>query len=375
MKKFFTLSMAILSFPASFSQIQSGFYRVKNADTRRYVYVYDNEGYARLDGMQVRTDLDAIYLRAELSNAISDPGSIIFVEKIGSEYDLQSQGTGVHQILDHYVTLSARNGHYSVGATVSGVSAYLADSKGSSTTGYGKISIDSSGKRLWDPIPVDASTDNYFGVAPSLKCGETYYTSLFTEFGYTPISESTKIYYVSSISDKGAVLVNEIEGDVPNTTPVIIESISSSAANNKLQPKKVSSSIKENALRGVYFDTDNSDKTFAKDIHINQKSVTGKMRMLGVTSDGKLAFMKSSLKTVPANSAYLEVDSDSYPDNLIVCFTMDEYLKYEPNPQGLDEVTTATSSQIYDLLGKKVQQKDALPSGIYIINGKKTIIR
>lgn len=374
MKKFFTLSLAILSISSSYAQVQSGFYRVKNADTKRYIYVYDNVGRAELDGMQVKTDLDAIYLRADLNYAISDPGSIIYVNKKGTEYNLEAQGTSVYDIIDHNVSLISRSGHYSVGATIKGVSAYLADSKGSSTTGYGRISIESTGKRLWDPIPVDASSENYFGVAPSIKSGDSYYSTLYTSFGYSKVSEATKLYVVSSISDKGAVLVKEFEGDVPNATPVIVASTSSLAADNKLEPKMINTKFTGNALSGVYFDTDNSDKTYVAKIHINQTPVESTMRVLGTTADGKLAFVKSSLKTLPANSAYLKVD-DSYPNDLVVCFTEEEYLKYEPNPQGLDNISAESSSQIYNLLGKKVQSVDELPSGIYIINGKKTIIR
>jgi len=372
MKRIFTLLFSLSLSYITFGQVDEGFYRVKNAETGRYLYVHDNTGKAEVKGAQLIVDLNAVYLRADLENAISDPGSIIYVEKHGSQYDFAAQGTSVYSILSNYVSITQRNGHYSVGTTKSGVSAYLCDSYTRETTGYGVISTDSKGARLWDPILLDSQTDNYFGIKPSVKSGSKYYSSFYASFGYRPVSSDTKVYSVSKVSDY-AVLLSEITNDVPNATPVIIECTSDSPSNNKLDIKLVDSSLSDNLLKGVYFNTDNSNDEFAAKVHINQTKVTDTHRVLSVNNEGKLVFKKSNLQTLEANSSYLEVSSAA-SDVLPVCFSLEEFESY--NSSSILTISASSSSkEVYDLLGKKVDFSDNLPSGIYIIDGKKTVIR
>lgn len=374
MKKIFTLFILSSLFISAFAQLSSGFYRVKNADTGRYIYVCDNKGKAELDGAMVKTDLDAIYLRADLKNTISDPGSIIYVDKVESEYDFLSQGTSVHKIIGHYVSLVSRSGHYAVGATVHGVAAYLSDAKTNNTSEYGIISIDSNGKKLWDPVPVSPSSNNYFGVSPTISCEGKYYSSFYASFGFSPVSNATKVYCVSAVKEGGAVLLSEIQGDVPAATPVIVECESSSPADNKLDLKLVNTTVPSNKLKGVYFDTDNSRKSYAAKIHKNQTPVTDNIRILTVDEEGNLVFAKSSLKNIPANSSYLEVSSRAV-DNLVVFFSKAEFDDFV-GVDALEAVSADSESlDVYNLLGKKVESTRNLPSGIYIIGGKKTVIR
>ena len=373
MKKFFTLFISSSLFFVSFAQVNSGYYRVKNAETGRYIYVCDNEGKAELNGAQVKTDLDAIYLREGLDNAISDPGSIVYVNQKGSDYNFMSQGTSVYDIIGHYVSLISRSGHYAVGATVHGVAAYLSDAQTNNSKEFGIISTDSKGKKLWEPIPVSSSSENYFGVSPTISFEDKYYSCFYASFGFSPVSTYTKVYYVSAVKEGGAVLLSEIKDEVPASTPVIIECESAAPSDNKLDIKTVKSSVSSNKLKGVYFDTDNSRKSYAAKIHINQKEVTDNIRILTVV-DGKLVFAKSTLKTIPANSSYLEVSSRAV-DNLEVFFSKAEFEEFV-GVDALDAISADSDAlEVYDLLGKKVQNTSNLPAGIYIIGGKKTVIR
>lgn len=372
MKTFFTL-FAFFSLSSSlFAQVENGFYRVINATTDRYLYVYDDRGEASTN----KIDIDAIYLRADLEYAISDPGSIIYVEKIGSSYNFSSQGTSVYDIMGRYLSLredSAKKGQYAVGAEVAGVRAFLSDKKASTSTGYGTISTDSNGARFWVPIPVSSSSDNYFGVNPSVSAGDKYYAPFYASFGISPANNSTTVYYVSEFKDC-AVLLKEKTGTIAPSTPVIIECSSQSPADNVLDLEVSGSYISDNLLSGVYFDTDNSN--FINAVygdHKNQVSPTNNTRLLSVNSNGKLCFSKTSLASIPANSSYLEVSS-SANDDLVVFFNKDEYDAY--NVSSLDELNSdATKNDIYDLLGKKVLNNESLPVGIYIIGGKKMVVR
>lgn len=410
MKKYFTL-FSLLGFPFILAaQVQNGFYRVQNVESGRYLYVYDNYGYAKLEGSQVQTDLDAIYLRADLSNAISDPASIVYVEKHGSNYDFCAQGTSVYEIISYYVSLPehrSQAGTYRVGATLHGQSAYLRDNKYSSKTGYGAIATatqNENGGIFWRPIAVSSSSENYFGVKPSVKVDDKHYASFFADFGFTPNSADTKAYYVSEYSTK-AVLLTEVKGIVSANTPVIIECASSDPADNKLDLTVSKGETIDNKLSGVYFNTDNSKATYAAKVHKNQTKADGNMRVLSVNADGKLVFAVSSETFIAANSAYLKVSSSSVEKELQVFFTKEEYDAYnttsggEDNPGGdepepgpvnptpgddpspidpssLDNVQSKYFGKtVYNLLGKRIENTDNLPAGIYIIDGKKTVIR
>lgn len=370
MKKYFTLLSFVLSSSFAFAQVADGFYRVKNADTQRYIYVVDNKGEAN----QNKIDVDATYLKKGLDAAICDPASIIYVEKHGSSYDFLSQGTGVHAIINHYLQITARSGHYSVGASISGVSAYLSDTNKDSSDKYGHISTDSKGYRLWDPIEVNSDSENYFGVKPDINSDGKYYKSFFASFGFSPVSENTKVYYVSKMTDE-AVLLSEISDKVDASTPVIISCTSDNPSDNRLDLYKKGTAVSGNLLKGNYFDTDSKSlATFGHyDYrHQNQTKVQPNMRVLSVNASGKLVFAKCTSTNLPANCAYLV--SETAKSELAVCFTKEEFAAYDPSSLSSIE-SDSDNTEVYNLLGKSVVNNGKLPAGIYIIGGKKTIIR
>ena len=93
------------------------------------------------------------------------------------------------------------------------------------------------------------------------------------------------------------------------------------------------------------------------------------MRVLGKVN-GKLAFVKAdNMKYLPANKAYLMVNSSAAADIEIV--GADKY------PSGINDMKAEkdnSKNSIYSLNGNKVS-KDNIPTGVYVIDGKKTIIR
>lgn len=369
MKKYFVLfSLFFLSSIAS-AQVENGYYRVKNTDTQRYIYVIDNKGEAN----QSKIDVDATYLKKGLENAISDPASVIYVEKHGSSYDFLSQGTGVHAIINHYLQITSRSGHYSVGATVSGVSAYLSDANAKLDEELGSIST-KTGSRLWDPIPVSSESDNYFGIKPDLSCDGKYYKSFYASFGFSPVSENTKVYYVSKMTDE-AVLLSEITDKVDVSTPVVISCASEDPSENRLDLYKKGTAVSDNLLKGNYFDSDSKYLAGFGHYnwrHQNQTKVQSNMRVLSVNASGKLVFAKCSSTNLPANCAYLV--SETAKSELAVCFTKEEFNAYDPS--SIDSIENESEdNEIFNLLGKSVVNNGKLPAGIYIIGGKKTIIR
>ena len=122
-----------------------------------------------------------------------------------------------------------------------------------------------------------------------------------------------------------------------------------------------------NQLKGNYYCNDQQNKNKHHNVTAYNAAT---MRMLGQTTDGKLAFVKSNIKYLPANKAYLTVTS-SAPDVLTVV-TQEEY---EQMTTGIEEMTSPVNNGqkvIYDLQGRRIT---APSKGLYIVNGKKMVIK
>lgn len=349
-----------------FAQLgSSGFYRVVNVADSRYVYVTDNTGSASATS----PDLKAVQLKKGLEKAISDPASVLFFNNIsGTQYDIQAQGTSVSKIIGYTpnVYYSSRGQAFQVFANVSGATVYL----GSDDDAYYQnkevsyMSTSASGKyNLWNINPISADGDNYFGIKPSLEIEGKYYQSFFADFAFSFASNGMKAYYVSTITGNEATLVAITEDIIPARTPVIIECSSISPSDNRLNLYSTGGTqISGNVLKGVYFC--NPYRAYSPDAVTKNDEAT--MRVLGKTSSGKLGFIVSPDKNLPANQVYLPVLSGS--DSEIVLSN--------DATASLDNVSFEENGKpvIFSILGKRYDcQYDELPSGVYIINGKKVI--
>lgn len=417
MKKTLVILLAFFSFSSSlFAELKEGYYRVKNAASDRYIYLTDDKGSVEISGANVSHDLDALVLRKGLDYTISDPGSIIYVSKTGgtNEYDLSSQGTGIKKMTNRIVTIAPRGSYYTVGATQAGITKYLGD-RYPVDNQYGIVGTDAKAEaNLWEAIPLDANTNNYFGLVPSVAANGQNFAPFYAEFGYELASEGMQVYCISKMDERrGIVCLEEISGAIPNNTPVIVGCSSNDASNNKLSLINSSTKLEtKNILSGNMFNYSNSflkegripeapdgkEAFYVYDVtaHTNQTAYNPEtMRVLGLSPEGKLAFVKDpDLKYIPANQSYLVV-SKKAPDCLLVV-DPSEYeelskvdLPEEPeepeNPETPEEPEQPEKigaakidplkDEVYNLLGRKVAVNGKLRPGIYIINGKKTIIR
>lgn len=395
MKKILFLTLGIASCATSYAQVADGYYRVKNVGSDRYIYVTDNKGYAKVSGTELICDFDAIVLRKDLENCITDASTILYVKRNGTtnQYDLFTQGTSVKQMADgHTITINPSSGYYTVGASEKGFNAYLGDIN-TSNYQYGIIETKSKDKyKLWNPIPVKSSSDNYFAVNAEIPYNSQYYTTLYADFGFQPVNKGMHVFSISKVDEtNGLVCMTEIDGIVPNSTPVIISSDTDVFSDNRLDLHYSKASLSVvNKLSGNYFNYNNQflmegkipeakpgyERFYKYSVkpHNSQKDYDpSTMRILGLTSDGKLAFKKMTKEEcpyLPANQAYLVV-SPNAPDNLLV-LSEEEY-----NASTRIDVLDAGSKTAvtYNLLGKVVENTDNLPAGIYIIGGKKMVIR
>ena len=289
------------------------YYRVQNTSTKRYVSVRDNIGSVSVSSKTA--DVKAVEMVSGFSNVVSDPATIIgLTDKGANYYDFSAQGTRVSDIIkktnviikpvtdDSFLVYVTYKG--SAGGMTGYANAYLTDPGSDIAVGYADSESSArKGNGIWSIIPVANDGSNYFGVNMDLNANGKYYTTLYTDFPYQ-LSEGMKAYVVSEI-DGGKVNLEDISPYVPAETPVILESCSSSASDNKLQPlaTTVNSSFTANNLKGVYFNHDAGGK------HTVRTAFAKKTMRLLTVKDGEIAFVNEGDAYIPANTAYLKVAS------------------------------------------------------------------
>ena len=99
------------------------------------------------------------------------------------------------------------------------------------------------------------------------------------------------------------------------------------------------------------------------------------MRVLG-NVNGKLGFVTADdLKYLPANKAYLPVSASGSSSASASIELVDAETYAATGISNLTNEKTANEKGIYSLTGNKVNSTENLPAGVYVIDGKKTIIR
>lgn len=389
--------LASLCITNAFAQIGTGFvgngyYRIRNLATSRYIYVTDNKDY--YNKASDTEDFQAIQLWKDLNKAVSDAASIIYIEqqkKNPKNYDLQAQGTGVHQFTGMYVNVNnIAQGIYEVSASRHGVTKYLSDDR-TNNSDRGKMGTRQTGNyRRWvvDQITTNHAT-NYFGIKPDpkMQVNGKYYYPFFASFPFKLASANMRVYYISKVSGSEAVMKEILSGEVPASTPVIIECASTEPTNNRLELLNTSSvTIKDNKLAGNYFCNGERPKESTDAYKVFDAST---MRVLTV-ADGKLILSNNAperltetelfdeateteytLTCLPSNSSYLPVAAD-IPATLSI--TIDA--------TGIEDIISGNTDNgvegVYTLSGAQLRTTNdvkGLPAGLYIVGGHKFVIK
>lgn len=305
-----------------------GFYRVQNYGTQRYLYLTDYTG--SYDMKRDIGDFGALQLYKGHEKTISDPASILYIKQYGSQIDIQGQGVGIYQIVKRYVDLVSIKtgpfaGTYTVSASEAGITKYLDDEEISTSIPDGVVGTNrGSPWRNWLIYPVKSNTDEYFGVTPLFSVNGKYYYPLYAAFPYKAASAGVKIYTVVKYDlELGYAVISEINGVVPAKTPVLIECTSSNPSDNRLELVESSDAPPSNKLEGVFFSNyeRRNKSTYAITAYNEDR-----MRVLGLTGEGKLGFVKSTqyLKEVegnyylPANTSYLFLPSGSSSELTVI---------------------------------------------------------
>lgn len=335
MNRITTLLLAAVCTLSAYAQLNgNGYYRAQSSEQGRYIRIIDNRGSVNLSTTDA--DMEALRTRAGFENVVSDPATIIYIKKMNKGYDFQSQGTGSYQIISYEVLLDDMGDNkYWCFASKSGMTKYLADQlidyemlpwlddeEKEEYLNHGRLVTNiapdyEGGKYLdWNILPVKDAEGFYFGLQPNVSASDGYYQTFYAAFPFTFLSEGMSAWYVSKINEAtGKVIISEVTGGVPTSTPVIIKCSSQSAASNKLNVGASTSGTADgNLLTGVYFCNPDAGPGHTNVVPFDPTT----MRVLGTTADGSLAFVKNvDLAYIPANTAYITV-SASAPDVLLV---------------------------------------------------------
>lgn len=374
MKKFFFSSiMAICAATVSAQFSGNGYYRVQNYSSNRYLAVIDPSGgqrgtqvdvaavvgygsaYTDASGNNVKYANDA----ERFTRVAWDPATILYVKGVNGSstlLDFYGQGIDTYALTSAHLTVanSSTPGTYWAYGVAYGMTLYLADNSpgrkgladGTAITTHSNGSDDLS---KWYCKPVNQNDGFYFGMKPTVSVGSDYYLSFYASFPFSFAGSGMHAYYVSQVDKTlGVAVYKEIMGNVPESTPVFVKCASAEPANNKLDllaPSSVSELASgANLLKGTYFDC---AKSFYHMHFVEYNSNT--MRILGVTSNGKVGFVKKpkeelsyhaakyydgsgnetgnrDLYCIPANSCYLE--QSGLPDELTL-MTEAEYEEYK----------------------------------------------
>lgn len=368
--------------------VDDGYYRIHNYATQRYIYVKDNKDYT--DIFRDDEDFQAIELWKYAEKAVYDPASVIYIKKVGSTtFDLMAQGTGVHSLTGYYVNVSKKTDNtYEVSASKDNVTKYLYDGRSSSTKEQGLLGT--SGKdisyRRWivDKIETD-HTVNYVGIKPTIELNGAYYQPFYAAFPFRAVSSNMHIYYITAVGGELALL-QEIEGDVPAGTPVIIECASADPSDNRVELlTSTSSTVSGNKLRGTYFCNGTRPKE-SNDAYVKFDAVT--MRIFTV-ADGKLVLSnqdESRLNNIKVN------DYTTYTSvNALCLYANTSYFPAEASTPDVIELTSdptginnmaaergVSREGIYSVNGtllRPTNETAGLPAGLYIVGGKKVAVK
>lgn len=386
-KRLFLLLLGCATMLGAQAQLSgAGYYRVKNVSTGRYMSLSDNHSRG-VDFNSCTADCGAMQTSKIMDNIYSDPGSIFYLDHIsGVSYNVVGQGTSLHDIINYYIYISPVGSYYKIYQEQKGQRITLSD--------FDDVEENESyvatlgGKTTWYITPLN-TTDNYIGVKPTISVGDKHYAAVFAGYPYT-LGTGMKAYYINKvIENEGVVIIKELTGIIPANTPVLIECSSTDISKNQITPVLNSDAVpSDNLAIGVYFCL--GDRWSA---HYNStKFDPATMRVLSLNTYGNLAVSTSTqnLKTVmieprgadgkhltvtaiPANSWYIPVSSSAPSELKLV--TAEQYAT------GIKDITVKPASlyNVYTLEGVQIKKNATsisdLHPGIYIINGKKVVIK
>ena len=237
---------------------------------------------------------------------------------------------------------------------------------------------------MWILEKVDDT--NYFGVKPSTNMrgrDGKYYTTLYVDFPFQ-IKGDVKAYTIEGVEAKNAdgyyfARVKKLaqQGDVvPAQTAVVLECNSTNPADNQLLPTGDETPVtSNNRLCGTFFGSAINGLTVKDGAGNNYNVTNDNIRAFNInTADSRnpIGFykVKSNVTNIPGNKAFLVLtNAEAQAKGFVLEFE-------DGGTTGIETIESSKNSTedgvYYDLQGRRVENPTR---GVYIVNGKKVVIK
>ena len=237
---------------------------------------------------------------------------------------------------------------------------------------------------MWILEKVDDT--NYFGVKPSTNMrgrDGKYYTTLYVDFPFQ-IKSDVKAYTIEGVEAKNAdgyyfAKVKKLaqQGDVvPAQTAVVLECNSTNPADNQLLPIGDENPVtSNNRLCGTFFGAAINGLTVKDGTGAERNVTRDNIRAFNInTADSRnpIGFYKlnNTVITIPGNKAFLVLtNAEAQAKGFVLEFE-------DGGTTGIETIENSKHSTedgvYYDLQGRRVENPTR---GVYIVNGKKVVIK
>ena len=237
---------------------------------------------------------------------------------------------------------------------------------------------------MWILEKVDDT--NYFGVKPSTNMrgrDGKYYTTLYVDFPFQ-IKGDVKAYTIEGVEAKNAdgyyfAKVKKLaqQGDVvPAQTAVVLECNSTNPADNQLLPTGDETPVtSNNRLCGTFFGEAINGLTVKDGAGNDYNVMHDNIRAFNInTADSRnpIGFykVKSNVTNIPGNKAFLVLtNAEAQAKGFVLEFE-------DGGTTGIETIENSKHSTedgvYYDLQGRRVENPTR---GVYIVNGKKVVIK
>ena len=237
---------------------------------------------------------------------------------------------------------------------------------------------------MWILEKVDDT--NYFGVKPSTNMrgrDGKYYTTLYVDFPFQ-IKGDVKAYTIEGVEAKNAdgyyfAKVKKLaqQGDVvPAQTAVVLECNSTNPADNQLLPTgDETPETSNNRLCGTFFGEAINGLTVKDGTGAERNVTRDNIRAFNInTADSRnpIGFYKlnNTVTTIPGNKAFLVLtNAEAQAKGFVLEFE-------DGGTTGIETIENSRHSTedgvYYDLQGRRVENPTR---GVYIVNGKKVVIK
>lgn len=237
---------------------------------------------------------------------------------------------------------------------------------------------------MWILEKVDDT--NYFGVKPSTNMrgrDGKYYTTLYVDFPFQ-IKGDVKAYTIEGVEAKNAdgyyfAKVKKLaqQGDVvPAQTAVVLECNSTNPADNQLLPTgDETPETSNNRLCGTFFGEAINGLTVKDGTGAERNVTRDNIRAFNInTADSRnpIGFYKlnNTVTTIPGNKAFLVLtNAEAQAKGFVLEFE-------DGSTTGIETIENSKHSTedgvYYDLQGRRVENPTR---GVYIVNGKKVVIK